>query len=208
MLRSWPRYALLAAAALVLLYALTPTTTSRVPGPAALPNYAAERARKDSVWRFAADSPLPDSARARFRGLHYFPAAAQWRLTAHYEPLPTPDPLLVPMTHTDAPQPYLRVAKLTFELDGHACTLTALRRPAEPADASLFVPFTDATTGHQTYGGGRYLDVPPPAPGQTTVVLDFNRTYAPTCAHAPDFQCPTPPAENALPAAVAAGERE
>lgn len=208
MKRPWLRYALLAAAALVLLYAIAPSTSHLEPHTSNLPNYAAERAQKDSVWRFAADSPLPDSARAHFSGLKYFAPDAKWRLEAHYEPLPTPDPLLVPMTHTDAPQPYLRVAKLTFELNGQPCTLTALRRPAEPADARLFVPFTDATSGSSTYGGGRYLDVAPPPAGQATVVLDFNRAYAPTCAHAPDFQCPTPPAENALPVAITAGERE
>ena len=208
-----PRWLLVAfvAVGFVLRYALqqtsTPAAVTSRPPP---PDYAAERAAKDSLWRTAADSPLPDSAKRRFRGLAYFPPDDSARVVATYTPLATAQPLLVPLTHTDAPAPYMRVGRLTFRLHGRRCTLTALRAPAAPATAALFVPFTDATTGRQSYGGGRYLDVPaPPAAGAPTpVLLDFNRAYAPACAHAPGYECPIPPAENALPVAVRAGERE
>lgn len=204
--RHWRRWLGGLLLGLVLWYSLRPTEPP--PSAAPPPAYAAERAAKDSAWRFGPDSPLPDSVRARFRGLRYFAPAAVWRVAARLESAASADALLVPVRNGSAPEPYVRAGRLTFTLAGQACALTALRRPAEPPTAPLFVPFTDGTTGRETYEGGRYLDVPPPAEGQSTVWLDFNQAYAPNCAHAPSWQCPMPPPENALPVAVRAGERQ
>ncbi len=198
----------LIALALIVWYALHQASPPQPDTQASVaPDYATERAAKDSIWRTAPDSPLPDSLKARFRGLAYFAPNDSFRVAATYTALSTLQPLLVPLTHRLAPEPYVRVGRLQFVLNGRSCTLTALRRPAEPATAALFVPFTDATTGRATYGGGRYLNLPAPAVDQTAVTLDFNLAYAPTCAHAPDYECPVPPKENALPVAVRAGER-
>jgi uncharacterized protein len=208
-LLSKPWLLALVAFGLITWYSLHQSTSKKADETAGpRPNYAAIRATKDSVWYASAESPLPDSLKPKFRGLKYFVPNDSFRVTARYTSLSTLQPLLVPLTHRDAPEPYVRVGRLQFTINGRSCTLTALRRPAEPASAPLFVPFTDATTGRSTYGGGRYLDLPPPATGATSVTLDFNLTYAPTCAHVPDYECPVPPRENALPVAVRAGERE
>ena len=201
--------AALVALGFVLRYALHQSSPASA-APATIPDYAAERTAKDSIWRTTPDSPLADSLKSHFSGLTYFAPNDSFRVTATYTALSRPQPLLVPLTHRDAPEPYVRVGRLQFVLNGRSCTLTALRRPAEPATASLFVPFTDATNGRATngtYGGGRYLDLPAPPVDEATVTLDFNRAYAPTCAHVPDYECPVPPRENALSAAVRAGER-
>ena len=70
---------------------------------------------------------------------------------------------------------------------------------------SLFVPFADLTTGTETYGAGRYLDLKPTATG--FYVIDFNRAYNPTCAYNPTWECPYPPASNRLKVAIRAGEK-
>ncbi len=198
----------LVALGLILWYSLHQTAkpATDVTGPR--PNYTAQRAAKDSVWYSTPESPLPDSLRSRFRGLKYFVPTDSFRVTARYTALSTLQPILMPLTHRDAPEPYVRVGRLQFTINGKSCTLTALRRPAEPADAPLFIPFTDATTGRATYGGGRYLNLAPPAVDATSVTLDFNLAYTPTCAYVPDFECPVPPKENALPVAIRAGERD
>jgi uncharacterized protein (DUF1684 family) len=70
----------------------------------------------------------------------------------------------------------------------------------------LFIPFTDLTNGHETYGGGRYLDFR--IPKAASVWLDFNRAYNPYCAYTSGkYSCPVPPPENRLPVAVRAGVR-
>ena len=68
-----------------------------------------------------------------------------------------------------------------------------------------FVPFLDATSGRETYGAGRYLDLEPEGDG--TYSLDFNMAYHPFCVFAPSYSCPLTPAENRLPIRIEAGER-
>jgi hypothetical protein len=83
-----------------------------------------------------------------------------------------------------------------FWLDGYA--------------GGLFVPFTDSTSGAETYGGGRYaLDTAKGADlgaVREGIVLDFNFAYAPSCAHDPRWLCPLAPAGNRLRLPVRAGE--
>jgi uncharacterized protein (DUF1684 family) len=77
----------------------------------------------------------------------------------------------------------------------------------------IFLPFRDATNGHETYGAGRYLldtakgaDLGPGAtPG--SLVLDFNFAFHPSCAFDPKWSCPLAPPENRLDVRVEAGER-
>ena len=77
----------------------------------------------------------------------------------------------------------------------------------------VFLPFTDATSGWETYGGGRYLldtikgaDLGQAPDGR--VILDFNFAFAPSCAHSDRFVCPLAPLENRLSGAVRGGERQ
>jgi uncharacterized protein len=78
-------------------------------------------------------------------------------------------------------------------------------RAAEGKDHGLFVPFRDATSGKETYGAGRYLDLEPRE--DDLYELDFNRAYHPYCAYDDAWSCTLPPPENRLPVRVEAGER-
>ena len=69
----------------------------------------------------------------------------------------------------------------------------------------LFVPFRDATSGKESYGAARYLDLEDEPSGE--YVLDFNLAYNPYCAYSDDYVCPFPPKENWLTAPVRAGEK-
>ena len=75
-----------------------------------------------------------------------------------------------------------------------------------PYRGTLFLAFADATSGDETYGAGRYLDVKK-VPGATTVTLDFNKAYNPYCAYSDNFSCPFPPKENILSIPIKAGEK-
>src|SRR6185295_14931363 len=70
---------------------------------------------------------------------------------------------------------------------------------------TLFVPFLDRTSGSETYGAGRYLDIEPDEDG--TYALDFNLAYHPSCVYDDRFSCPLTPAENRLDIPIEAGER-
>jgi uncharacterized protein (DUF1684 family) len=69
----------------------------------------------------------------------------------------------------------------------------------------VFVPFADATSGSETYGAGRYLDIEREDDG--TYTLDFNLAYHPSCVYDARFSCPLTPAENRLRVPIRAGER-
>ncbi|HYO49942.1 MAG TPA: DUF1684 domain-containing protein [Chloroflexia bacterium] len=102
---------------------------------------------------------------------------------------------------------YTRIGRLEFEIDGQPLRLTAFMPPSdEPLHGNrLFVPFRDKTSGKETYGAGRYIDLNKRASDE--YVLDFNRAYNPYCAYSPYYSCPLPPGENSLPVEIRAGEK-
>ena len=69
----------------------------------------------------------------------------------------------------------------------------------------LFLPFSDLTSGTETYAAGRFLDLDRTA--TRIYELDFNRAYIPYCYYNAAFECPYPPAENRLKIPIRAGER-
>jgi uncharacterized protein (DUF1684 family) len=71
----------------------------------------------------------------------------------------------------------------------------------------LFIPFTDSTSGEESYGGGRYLECFAGDIGYNLLDLDFNKAYNPYCAYGAGYNCPIPPKENDLPIAIKAGEK-
>ncbi len=106
------------------------------------------------------------------------------------------------------------MGQLAFALQGQECKLTILSLVQYAG--GLFVPFRDATSGHETYGGGRYLFdtakdtdglVLEITAGSSDVVIDFNYAYNASCAYSPRWACPLAPPENHLAVEVRAGEK-
>jgi uncharacterized protein len=163
-----------------------------------------EREDKDLAFRGKTNSPLNDEDRRNFKNLVYYDPNPAYSIKASVEPLPKQDTLLMPLTNGSY-EPYMRYAIAKFEVEGQPQQLILYKKLSETKE-QLFVPFTDKTNGFETYGGGRYLDVPFEE-GNKTVVLDFNRAYSPFCAYNPDFVCPVPPKDNRLNIAIPAGEK-
>lgn len=170
--------------------------------------YAAQvrqaRAQKDAAFRTAATSPIPAAQRAAFGGLRYFKPDAAYRVVARLTRPAGMAPMPLALT-SGAADAYVRWGTAEFELGGQPQKLNLLQKQGDTKE--LFVPFTDPTNGEQTYGGGRYLDLPVPAPEATEITLDFNAAYSPFCAYNHDYSCPRPPADNRLTVPVLAGEQ-
>lgn len=139
--------------------------------------------------------------RVQFAGLDYWPADPSWRMDARFLPHPPGRTLEIANiigTLEQAPNPGV----VEFERDGRRHRLEAL----DGGDGTLFLILADRTSGHDSYGAGRYIDAPKPA-ADGRVVVDFNRAYNPPCAFTPFATCPLPPPENRLDLAVTAGEK-
>jgi uncharacterized protein (DUF1684 family) len=173
---------------------------------------SAYREEKDEQFATARASPLPPEERERFDGLAYFEPDPDYRVAATVE-LDGTDESVAMETTADGERLYERTARLHFEVpdaSGEAteATLVAYRR-VDHEGGSLFVPFRDKTTGQQTYGGGRYMELhhEDELEDGATVPLDFNLAYTPFCAFSDAYECPLPPRENWLEVAIPAGER-
>jgi uncharacterized protein (DUF1684 family) len=165
---------------------------------------AAARAAKDADFRNGAESPVPDNRKAEFLPLAYFPIDPEYSVPAVLKP--SSDRTIIQMpTSVGAVRQMRRVGTLEFALKGRPLKLSAFVEVGAPNTDRLFVPFTDLTSGTETYPAGRYLDLDRTATG--IYVIDFNRAYHPYCYYNPTFDCPYPPAENHLPVPIRAGER-
>ena len=72
----------------------------------------------------------------------------------------------------------------------------------------LFIPFSDATSGEESYSGGRYIDLNISDIAGENYIIDFNKAYNPYCAFVNGvYSCPIPPKENNLSVAIRAGEK-
>lgn len=165
-----------------------------------------ERVAKDAFFRSSPHSPLMANARGGFHGLSYFPVEPSYRIDGlRLLPYVGGGPLAFLMRTSDGQtRQATRAGSFVFEVGGHRQVLTAYRFGATDGD-SLFVPFLDTTSGVETYGAGRYLDVEAGSDGG--YVLDFNLAYHPYCAYSPSFSCPLTPGENRLGVRIDAGER-
>src|SRR5256714_9047769 len=135
----------------------------------------------------------------------WFPADEGFRVVARLERDPSPRDEVVLSTRGNARRAR-RLGRFSFELGGRKQQLTALRL-LEPGvgEAAVSIFFRDATTGHDSYPVGRYLEPEPVAGDADRYVLDFNRAYNPTCAFSPHYNCPIPPRGNVLQVPVRAG---
>lgn len=137
-----------------------------------------------------------------FDSIDYYPTDPDWKLQATWKSYDPPKSVdfqnRVGMTIN-----YPVNGAFEFEVDGNDYSLEPL---GEPEPDGYFVMFYDKTSGHSTYGSGRYLYVPvPDLLGKTTV--DFNKAYNPPCAFTEFATCLFPHKENRLPFFVKAGEK-
>ena len=154
------------------------------------------RAAKDD---FFAGPHSPIEHDGPFPGLAYFPETADLRFELKVEPVE--ESSLSIGTSDGQSRTYDRAGTVRFVMDGTEVQLTLL---SHGSDGGYFLPFRDATSGKETYGAGRYLDL---EPGEgSTVTIDFNLAYNPYCAYSDAYSCPLPPTENWLQIPITAGE--
>ena len=160
------------------------------------------RERRDVLFRSHAQSALPESERAAFRGLSYHEYDPAFAFSAAVRPLPRESYDVD--TSTGGVIRFVRFGAVDLPIG----TLEVLW--LDEYSGGVFLPFRDATSGKTTYGGGRYLlDTAKGADLGSSgdmLVLDFNFAYHPSCVYDPKWTCPLAPLSNRLSTAVEAGE--
>lgn len=155
------------------------------------------RKERDTFFADSSQSPL-GPGRHDFSGLSYFDENPDLVFTLTVEP---DDAGAVQVGTTDgAERTYHRAGLVRFQVRGEEAKL----RLFSTGHPGLFLPFRDATSGKQTYGAGRYLDLEQNSDG--TITIDFNYAYSPFCAYNEAYSCPLPPFENWLSVPIEAGE--
>jgi uncharacterized protein (DUF1684 family) len=145
------------------------------------------------------DSVSPN--RLQFKGLTYFPVRADWHLQAHFDPY-VPEHRVPIVNILGMTEEMISPGAIVFERGGRTWRLDAFLE--EPGDRELLVLFSDATSGEQTYGAGRFLYVG--LPNADRIEVDFNEAFNPPCAFTDFATCPLPPQQNRLALAIDAGE--
>ena len=104
---------------------------------------------------------------------------------------------------------FIRYGKLLFTIHDTALQLTVYKSQIiSPLTKDyLFIPFADITSGEETYGSGRYIDLLVTDIKNNTALVDFNKAYNPYCVYNNGYNCPLPPRENYLAVAIKAGEK-
>lgn len=151
-------------------------------------------------------SPLPDRFRMDFESLDFFSPDTNYIIKAEFTRTPDALPFSMP-TNTERKSTEVLYGVAKFRMNGKEHQLEIYQTPElktqEKYKDYLFLPFTDATNGKETYGGGRYLDLK--IPNGNTIVLNFNKAYNPYCAYNKKYSCPLVPSVNNLDVKVYAG---
>jgi uncharacterized protein (DUF1684 family) len=159
------------------------------------------RQQKDEFFARDPHSPLSTEQKRAFDGLFYYADNPALRFDVKVERAGNHQTVQM-QTSTGEMRFYYKYGTFDFEVDGQAATLTVYTS----GEGDAFVPFTDATSGQETYGAGRYLELEPL--GEDRFHVDFNLAYNPWCAYSPLYSCPIPPAENRLSVPIRAGEKD
>jgi uncharacterized protein len=160
------------------------------------------RADKDAFFRDDHESPISGETLAGFTGLKYFDPDPSLRLSVRLIRYPAPEGVVM-ATSKGTRQLFNRVGYFSFEVRGEPVRLQAYQS-AQREDPNLFIPFRDSTSGTESYGAARYLDLR--VEHDEEYFLDFNYAYNPYCAYSDDFVCPLPPQENWISVPIRAGE--
>ena len=163
----------------------------------------------NSEYADAKQSPLLEKDLKNFDSLDFYPISEKFFVLAKFMRTPDEKPFEMPTTTARKPM-YVKYGEAHFSIDGKLFKLNIYQsqdlKKIEKYKNSLFLPFTDLTSGVDSYGGGRYVDLK--IPEADVIAIDFNTAYNPYCAYNHKYSCPIPPQENDLEIEIKAGVKK
>lgn len=175
------------------------STTAQVPYAQAIKKYQQDYVKKHEV--------VKKEDKKYFR---FFPVSADYKIEAKFSKLNDTVGFMMP-TSAKKPRRYFRYGIIQFTIQGKLLKLTVFQSQELMSNPEykdyLFLPFTDLTSGEDSYGGGRYIYLQMNDIRNNKVMIDFNKAYNPYCNYSNEYNCPIPPRENDLPVFIKAGEK-
>ena len=157
----------------------------------------------------AKTSPLTAEDLATFKTLDFYPINEKFFVTTKFVRTENEKPFEM-KTSTDRKPLYVKYGEAHFRIDGKSFQLNIYRNielsKKEEYKDYLFLPFSDLTSGNESYIGGKYIDMK--TPKGETITIDFNTSYNPYCAYNPKYSCPKVPLENDLNIEIKAGVKK
>jgi uncharacterized protein (DUF1684 family) len=145
------------------------------------------------------DSPI--ASIKDFSGIKYFEADNNFIVDADFKAESAGQGMIL---MTDSTQTEIKKAgTATFSLDGKTFIVNVF----DEGEFFLF-PFRDLTSGKETYGGGRFINIPKDKLKGDKLEIDFNNAHNFYCAYNESFICPIPPKENLINTEIKAGEKK
>jgi hypothetical protein len=157
----------------------------------------------------AITSPLTKEDLVSFTTLDFYPINEKYFVVAQFTRTENEKPFGM-KTSTDREPLYVKYGEVEFTIDGKALKLNVYKNielsKKKEYKNYLFLPFSDLTSGNESYIGGKYIDLK--TPKGNTIAIDFNRSYNPYCAYNYKYSCPKAPLDNDLNIAIKAGVKK
>jgi uncharacterized protein (DUF1684 family) len=172
---------------------------------------SAEKFQKEINVEYAdaKTSPLTVDDLATFKSLDFYPISGKFFVTATFVRTEKEKPFGM-KTSTERTPTYVKYGEVHFTIDGQALKLNVYRNielsKKKEYKEYLFLPFSDLSSGNESYIGGKYIDLK--IPKGNTIAIDFNKSYNPYCAYNYKYSCPIVPLENDLNIEIRAGVKK
>lgn len=145
------------------------------------------------------DSPI--ASLKDFSGIKYFEADKKFIIDADFKAESAGQGMIL---MTDSSQTEIKKAGVaTFSVNEKTFLVSVF----DEGEHFLF-PFRDLTSGKETYGGGRFINIPKENLKNDKLEIDFNNAHNFYCAYNESYICPIPPKENFIDAEIRAGEKK
>ena len=165
-----------------------------------------ERSRKDSSFKFEPHSPFNRDTTIEFENLKYYEPNSDFIFKSKIIYKDQPDSVVIMGTRGEA-RTALVLGYLELNHENKTYQVNVYRGFAKTGEAYHSIWFTDRTTGKETYGVGRYLDIEFNDDKDFVYEIDFNRAYNPYCAYSAMYTCPIPREEDFIDISIEAGEK-
>ena len=163
----------------------------------------------NAAYADAKTSPLTAEDRAHFKTLDFYPANKTFFVIATLVKTENEQPFKMKTSTSRLPK-FIKYGEIHFEIDNKKLKLNVYQSfgadGAIDGKDDLFLPFSDLTSGKESYIGGKYIDLK--IPTGNTIAIDFNTAYNPYCAYNSQYSCPKVPLENDLDIAIEAGVKK